>query len=275
MPNIDVVSRLRQPQYTGENRCIPCTVVNSVITIGLGFLIAGAAVVAGVEVLVGALLGIAILGIGAASIYLRGYLIPGTPRLTQRYFPAWLLRHFDKGPSHSTDQSDEFDAEAILTDSNVVTECDREDDLCLTESFSRAWREAMDRRRETDASIEELASLIGTEVDQLEVETFDEAFVATQEGRRIGQWESEAAFVADMAAAATLPERIATWDDIPLHERSHLLRGLRAFLESCPMCGGSIVMNETEVTSCCRSIDVLAMNCTECDSRLLETEHPG
>ena len=80
------LDRVRQPEYTGENRCVPCTVANlaiaAVLTAGLAFAsVPGAAV-------------FAVFAVG--SIWLRGYLVPKTPELTKRYFPDWLLAKFDK-----------------------------------------------------------------------------------------------------------------------------------------------------------------------------------
>lgn len=36
--------------------------------------------------------------VALAGIWLRGYLVSGTPELTWRYFPGWLRVRFDKGP---------------------------------------------------------------------------------------------------------------------------------------------------------------------------------
>lgn len=81
--------QIRQPEYTGENRCIPCTTVNVVI----------AAVLATGIAVFNPLLAIAAFVASLAAIYLRGYLVPGTPALTKQYFPDWLLAKFDKGPA--------------------------------------------------------------------------------------------------------------------------------------------------------------------------------
>jgi hypothetical protein len=85
----DVLTEARQPEYTGENRCVPCTATNvaiaAVLAIGLAFiLVTPIGVVAFLASLV--------------VIYLRGYLVPGTPELTKRYFPPWLLALFGKEP---------------------------------------------------------------------------------------------------------------------------------------------------------------------------------
>ncbi|WP_049924195.1 hypothetical protein [Halopiger djelfimassiliensis] len=86
--NIDIVDELQQPEYTGENRCVPCTVLNLVIAAVLGSVIARKSKLGGVLAV----------GLSVALIYLRGYLVPGTPTLTKRYLPPEVLRWFGKEP---------------------------------------------------------------------------------------------------------------------------------------------------------------------------------
>mgnify|MGYP006914280394 CR=1 FL=1 len=85
------IGRLRNPAYTGENRCLPCTGVNLAVT-------AVAALAAGM-VWVPLGVGVAAVGVGVATVALRGYLVPGTPELTNRYLPDRVLRWFDKAPT--------------------------------------------------------------------------------------------------------------------------------------------------------------------------------
>ena len=67
---------LRRPAHTGENRCWPCTTVN----------VAAVAVVAAAVAVVGspAIGGAVALG-GLALVWLRGYVVPGTPRFAPRH----------------------------------------------------------------------------------------------------------------------------------------------------------------------------------------------
>lgn len=275
MPETRLLPRFRRPEYTGENRCMPCTIVNALITAVLAVSVVAGSRVADVDILTSILLGGVIVSVGGASIYLRGYLVPGTPWLTRRYFPDSVLQYFDKVPADGGAELDTLDREELLLDAGVVTECETVDDLCLTDDFRQAWHAEMDERQDTSASIGDLATMVGADSDALEVETHDDALFATYDGRHIGQWESDAAFIADMSAAAILSDRIPYWDDIDSIQRSRLLGGLRAFLEACPVCGGTIEIGESEVTSCCRTIDVVAVECTSCGRRLLEAEHPG
>ncbi len=95
------IDRLRRPEYTGENRCLPCTVVNAALAALAATGVGSGLVVAGVSAAYAAGVAAGVLGVSAVSIYLRGYLVPGTPALTKRYFPPWLLSLFGKDPEPS------------------------------------------------------------------------------------------------------------------------------------------------------------------------------
>lgn len=79
---------LRQPEYTGENRCEPCTVLNLLIAAVLGWLVSRRSRLGGVLAV----------AVSTVLIYFRGYLVPGTPALTKRYLPPTVLRWFGKDP---------------------------------------------------------------------------------------------------------------------------------------------------------------------------------
>ncbi|MEZ3164744.1 hypothetical protein ABNG03_12005 [Halorubrum sp. RMP-47] len=85
--------RIREPAYTGENRCLPCTVVNGVFAVAL----TAAAMV------FGPVIAAVVLVASMGSIYYRGYLVPGTPELTKRYLPDRVLRLFGKAPKGPRD----------------------------------------------------------------------------------------------------------------------------------------------------------------------------
>lgn len=282
---MSIVERVRQPEYTGENRCIPCTFANGVIAVVLAAVAgagwwalvapgAGAAGAAGVVLIASAL-----------GIWLRGYLVPGTPELTKRYFPDWLLAEFDKGPQAGAggmaagatageDATEELQGqvnpERVLLETGVVEPCADEDDLCLVAEFRAAWRERMGAIREEGAERAELANQLDLDPEDVQFEEHGGAFVAFYEGRRAGQWESRAALIADLAAARVLPEWIDEWEHLAIGARSQLLGGLRIFIDECPDCGGPVVAGREVVESCCRSHEVVAANCQECGSRLLE-----
>lgn len=272
----NVVSRFRQPEYTGEKRCVPCTVVNSVIGVVAAAAVGGV-VGANVGAAVGAGAGGVVLVVSAASIALRGYLVPGTPTLTKKYFPDWLLRRFDKVPQTRAEVSadEDLDVETVLMRAEAVEPCENVDDLCLTDEFRTAWSDRLDSVRSEETSRAELAEILGVEADTLSFEEFGEAFAAYTGETQVGQWESRGAFLADVAAATELEARLDGWQTLGLQQQSQLLYALRLFLEECPECTGTVALEEDSVESCCRSIDIVAASCQECGARIFETNHPG
>lgn len=287
---------LRQPEHTGDNRCIPCTSVNITIALCLGVVTAYIWIPAGIALFIASLI----------IIYLRGYLIPGTPTLTKRYLPEPILKLFEQTsskpnhsgleqPSRPTPAKEQTtDPETILLEANAIEPCQNKDDLCLTDEFQATWDEHLDTtsfdslltesENEGDAkSKEQIHNSEQTPFDQL-VETDEEIHVESQkpdddifaytDTAQVGYWRSHSAFLADITAAAALSEQYDGWSDLMVEERFQAINGLRAFLEECPECGGEIEMGEDVVESCCRAHDVLVLSCIDCETRLLEIDNP-
>jgi len=287
-----VLGRFRQPEYTGENRCIPCTGVNVAIAAVLSVVVGIVAPPAGVAVFV----------LSVLAIYLRGYLVPGTPTFTKRYFPDWLLAKFDKAPagygvepgvdgdgleataeSESSEQGADDDSilsvgdrmtpEQALREANIVEPCADTDDLCLVEDARTEWHERM-AEIEDGSRRHQVARMLGADSETLAVTTGEptDHVVVRIEGRLAARWESEAALIADLAGSAMLASRLEVWDDLSVDKQSQFAGGLRAFLETCPTCGGAISIDAETVESCCRSYEVYAITCDDCGARLLEVD---
>ena len=261
----DGIQRLRLPEYTGENRCIPCTIVNLVIAL----LVSGAVAVvfppAGAVVFV----------VCAAAIYFRGYLVPGTPTLTKRFLPDSILKIFDKHEPPAPSVTDQEDVEQFLLDVDAVEECRDGADLCLTEGFEAAWHERIAAHREVKDADEGIATLfegLDIDLDRVTVREHGDAYDAYIDDVRVGQWESRAAFLADVAAEAELRDRHPAWERLGFDARTEILGALRLWLEQCPTCGGSVTLGEETVESCCRSIDVVAATCDDCGARVFEAQ---
>lgn len=266
------LERYREPEYTGENRCIPCTIVNTVIAVLMSIAVAlGGLLLSGP--IVGVVLGVGMLGVSLLAIYLRGYLVPHTPELTKRYFPPWLLERFGKPhvlASHKPVETDDsFDPEATLLQVGALEECSDSDDLCLTDRFSEAWHEELDRL-DAETGRDELLSLLDVDAGDIEYTEFGRAFVAQLDGRTVGKWESEAAFLADLAAARVFEAHYPDWDTLSVEARGQLLNGVRLFLDTCPNCGGPPSFDAETVESCCSTYDVASVTCEECTARLFE-----
>ncbi|KTG27193.1 hypothetical protein [Haloferax profundi] len=265
--------RIHQPEYTGENRCIPCTVVNVLIAATMSIVLG----------IVWAPLALASFVVFASVVYIRGYLVPGTPTLTKRYLPDRVLRWFDKEPTPGdevgtdsdamldVDGSPELDVEAVLQGARALEQCDDVDDLCLTDDFETAWTREIQR---TDDAVvrRRLAAMLGIDTDRISLEDRDRWFVAIVGGTHVGRWESHGALIADMAADAVLEDRIDDWDALTNDHRSALARGIRVYLDQCPDCGGPVQFTEETAESCCRSWQVLVTRCDDCGSRLFEVD---
>jgi len=255
----ETLSALRRPEYTGPNRCYPCTAVNLVIALAVSVALA---------VLVGPFAALAAFGVSAAAIYVRGYLVPGTPALTKRYLPDSVLRLFGKAPRRF---DGDLDAEATLVDLGVVVETG--DDVELDPAFADAWYGRMSSGDGDTPRTVDLAAMIGVSPDDVDVEYHDAgACTAYVEDEWVGQWESRVAFDADVTADAVLSDGYAGWRDIPLASRSELLAALRVCLDVCPGCGGTVSLGSETVSSCCRTVDVIAADCEGCGARLFEIE---
>lgn len=254
MGAMEPLSALRQPEYTGENRCAPCTVVNLLL----------AALLAGPVAVVSPPLGATAFAGGLLAIYLRGYLVPGTPELTKRYLPPAVLRLFGKEPVPRTLGDPE---EAVgwegLEAAGIV---ERGATVSLTADFRDRWRAAIDERRDAELGEREVARLLG---EREVAQRGDHAF--SVDGNQLVRWDSRAALLADVAGGAVLGERYEDWAGIDRDTRRELLGRLRLLLERCPDCDGPAARGSESVDPCCqKSYTVVWNECEECGALLAE-----
>ena len=300
-----MLESIKQPEYTGENRCPPCTAVNVVIALVIGAI----PVVAGVPGGTGSLVAAGgILAVSIGAIYFRGYLVPGTPTLTKRYMPEPILALFGKAPEPSAaggaiqadalgesgegnaggsggngdassggaadaDTVEDVDPERFLLEIGAVEPCEG-DDLCLTDAFRSAWNERIATDSETDVTAETITERLGAPDDDYEITEHYDSWVLKNSARNVAQWPSRAALVADSAAAATLSSWTDRWEALAPGARSELVAGLRLFLEDCPTGEGGVAFDEETVESCCRQQTVVTLSCAETGERLLEVPAP-
>lgn len=268
------VPRFRRPEYTGENRCLPCTGFNLVIVLGVSV---------GIGFWVHSVGGLLVGVLGLVLIYERGYVVPGTPILTRRFLPDSILAWFEHDDSGAavpsaenemaTDSTTQFDPEGFLRNAGVLTSCPNQDDLCLDEGFRRKWHTAMD---EPAGSIQTgVETLFPTSVSEpVDIEFRGETVVARISETTVAQWPSRAAAVADIAGGSVLAETDPNWEDRDFSDRTRLLGGLRLWLDRCSVCDGRLEFGKEVVESCCRSHTVFAVTCIDCGARLLEAPLP-
>lgn len=271
-----MIGSLQNEAYTGANRCNACTAVNLAITVVLsGAVVAAGSHLAGMTVAVGT--GATTFALGTVSIWLRGYLVPGTPELTKRYMPSWMLTWFGKNPSGLTGDAGQADAYGPGQDFDIGTQlgtvgavgpCQDEDDLCLQNSFEKSWRAALEDVTTEPVAADGLA-VMGFEPEEVTIERFGEAMVVRRFGSDLLKWPSETALRVDLASAAALADRSDEWETYSPAERAQLLQGLRVFLTECPG-GDETVLEGDSVTSCCDSYEVATVVCSESGDRVFE-----
>ncbi|ADB62613.1 hypothetical protein Htur_3751 [Haloterrigena turkmenica DSM 5511] len=307
---LEIVDDLRQPAYTGENRCEPCTILNLAIAAAVGSLIARKSRLGGALAV----------GVSIALIYLRGYLVPGTPTLTKRYLPPEVLRWFGKEPepelasglgadaagnasgaettdatddeqlSETADVSAESSAEAGTTDSvdpdddqpvadletyflehEVLEPCAEEDDLCLTDAFESAWLEAIEAGEESSLEVADVVDAFGFDADADAFELDARDDVHVLRSER--GMAGRWPSRAALLADVGASRALAEWtDDWEAHDPELKGQILNGLRMFLETCptGGEISMSEETVESCCTSHEVFAVTCDETGERLFE-----
>jgi hypothetical protein len=249
-----IVQRLRQPAYTGANRCLPCTVVNLVV-------VAGGAVLAGLLAPVAGAV-VAVLGVGA--VWLRGYVVPGTPTLTRRYLPEPVLALFGKSPAPG--EPPEGDPTEKLAALGVVAG----EEPALTRGFRAEWADRAADIAVDDAALRTTAGeVLSADPDAVALTHPEEGGVALEvDGSWVGGWPSRTALAADLATERTLAGD--AWAGLDRLERVDLAARIRGLADRCPACGTGTTVSEDTVTSCCGSAEVVAVSCPGCEARLAE-----
>ncbi|WP_227374142.1 hypothetical protein [Haladaptatus halobius] len=234
---------LRKPEYTGGNRCWPCTVSNAVL---LFFVCAGVARLLPARrarrLGVASALGL----VGSAAIALRGYLVPGTPRFAPRLVDALVgdpAKPMEAGSlaEEADDDAGERALDALLAGEIVHAVGDS---LHLDERFRTDWRAEMRRVRERDL-VSAVRDAAPAPVDVELVEGGDWVVVSAG-GPESERWLSRPIAIAEVAAVRALAE-----SDIDPAVRVQSASALRAFLRECPDCG--VELEETTADRCCGS----------------------
>lgn len=260
-PIADAASRLRRPEHTGENRCVPCTVLNVLIATGITAVLA-----VGVSVELATLAFV----LALLAIYLRGYLVPGTPTITRRYFPAPLLRLFDK-EAHATDAAitGDGDANEALAAAGIVS-TGPDGTYRLAPTFREEWRERIRRVRRRGPSPEDVATLFAADTLDRHGET---SFVLDRS--KSLRWDSEGALVADVAAGGLLRSAFDDWDSTDATARQDVLRRLRLLLDRCPRCDARVETARHHADPCCqRPYTAVESFCRSCDELLTTMDVP-
>jgi len=151
-----------------------------------------------------------------------------------------------------------------LAEASVVTD-DGGGALTLTNEFQAVWRRRMEHLRERDP-IEPLALLLDADPETLTLSN-EGSVTVTRSDQTVGEWPSEAALIADVAAFVALSEQLPGWEKLDGVIRDELIARLRVFLESCPSCGGDLEDESSEVLA--DEVAVPELSCVRCGAALL------
>ncbi|KAB1188036.1 MULTISPECIES: hypothetical protein [Haloferax] len=259
---MSVIDSLRRPEHTGENRCLPCTAVNAAFVAIVGFALGVLWLPAGFVVL----------AIGALLVYLRGYVVPGTPSFAPRLVAAvglsGVFEHDDGEPRQSDTLDANVEPEVMLStllDAGVLVE--EPDGLFLADDAREEWESTMATLRK--ASDDELAEAVATALP-FDAEVAPEFDGISIDGPSMSVWISRPQAIADVATLYTVVERSVD----PMVALS-ATEPLRMFTEVCPSCGG--VVEETTVRNCCGgtagiydSPEHEVLGCAECGAVVYE-----
>lgn len=229
----------RRPEHTGENRCWPCTVVNVALVAVAAAAVSIASVPAAAAVAVA----------GLALVWLRGYVVPGTPRFAPRLAASIpggdALFHGtggDRTPdaeSGSLDPAD-VDGERLLDRllAEGVLEIDG-DTVAPTAEFHERWRAEMNRlrTRETE-SLAETARDVSPATASRAIRNDGDEWIALSSGEANTvdeTWLRRPVAIAEIAGYRAA-EPFLSDDSI----RLAAARTNRMFLDACPDCGGDL-----------------------------------
>lgn len=247
---ISLISSLRHPSYTGRAR-EPGFVVANVLVVSL------AAV--GIERLV-PLSGSVLIAIGVALLVVRGYAVPGTPAFV-RAVATW----FDT--VQTTDAAPQNERELLRA--GVLRRSGGE--FQPTESFLAAWRARVHSAGPREDDARSLADALDVDPEHVVLEWRDGILFAEAAGAPLGAWLSRAALVADTASIYELRHRYLRWDAVSPKARGAMLSTLRLYLDVCPGCEGTTVLDRATSRVPGRGGRTVAVTCADCDARLFES----
>lgn len=257
------VSQFKDPRYTGENRCIACTITN--VSISLVITVA--------LTVIQPIFAAMFLVVSLLAIYFRGYLIPGTPSLTKRYFPPWLLSIFGKeteSPSHP--QNANVQPEEAFQQAGILSEHPSQN-LKLDTTVADRYQSSIPSLDSVQEEV--IRDILGEGDYDITVHASGRSAILAFQGHILSQWPSVASLQADVASAEVIAEELPGWSQRSPRERAILVRGFRSLVEACPDCGETVKIREDEQESCCSTYEVVTVSCEECGADLLEFEDRG
>jgi hypothetical protein len=263
-----LLDRIRRPEYTGTNRCWACTITNGAL-VGVAVVVLAAARRRSLAAAVGV--------VGLASIGLRGYVVPYTPRFAPKLTSTLSQTPDEDEPGSLSSIDIDADSEsepevagedvlAALLEAGVVVA--DEEELRLDPGFRADWRDEMQTLRDLDlAALTRLADQrTASDVETRVGSSFGRSYlVLDREGGGLATVRREIA-IAELAAARVL-ESVVENPEI----RRAAGQPLRSLLEICPLCGDSLEITQA---ACCGEVTPIGsvprekLYCPDCNVRL-------
>lgn len=258
---IGVLDNFKRPEYTGLNRCYPCTALNVVLLVGLGIL---ASFVSGVGAVI-------LVTVGAITIWLRGYFLPYTPRIgpwitdvVAGITGREMLAKPRDGSLASSEVSGEMVVEELLR-TNVLNVGDDED-LALSGAFRNEWRAKMSEVRTLD--VDEFEQWAGTVIQNSNITGVEAKEQLWSDPYVVVSFASGDESILQYPVAVAEFSSLTALEDIGLEPtvRLHASGPLRGFLTECPLCDTSLEVSR--YSGCCgnprRKEEKLGLVCKEC-----------
>ncbi|AUV82145.1 hypothetical protein C2R22_11210 [Salinigranum rubrum] len=247
---VALVSSLRHPSYTGRAR-EPGFVVANVLVVSL--------LAVGVERLV-PLAGTLLIGVSVVLLVLRGYAVPGTPALV-RAVTEWSASAGTPDPVPQDEQ--ELLRAGVLARANGGFQ--------PTASFLAAWRARVRSAGPREDDARALSEALGVDPERVTLRWRAGVLFAEVSGTPLGAWLSRAALVADTASIHELRRRYPQWDLSSPQRRGAMLSTLRLYLDVCPACDGTTVLDRAASRVPGALGRTVAVTCADCDARLFES----
>jgi hypothetical protein len=246
--------RFRDPKYTGPNRCWPCTAIN----VGVVALV-GAALTS----LAGVAVALPVVVAALSIVFLRGYLIPGTPRIG-RSLPEPVRSWFD-----SHDPVTERSATEALVAAGVL-EYDLSLDPAMDTTIQAQARAYLEDREALEAAVLEQFDAATVSVNSA-LGGGERWFVLDENQQTVRQWTARSVAALDVAGGAVLEQRLPDWDCWAERDRTAMLALLRYGASACPDCGATFEESDGADVTCCggRSL-VGARRCADCGYPLVD-----
>ncbi|MFB6221088.1 MAG: hypothetical protein ABEH90_06580 [Halolamina sp.] len=207
---------------------------------------------------------VAAAGAGFAIVWSRGYLVPGTPRLTRR-LPASAHDRIGKGDVAVSSPADALIHAGVLTD-----------DLALSES---AATEITAQAREFHDDADGLKRAVGTmfaDVTEISVrrglDGSENWFALDADETTVHQWDARPVVALDAAGASYLADTLPGWEAGSVSQRRDLLALVRYGAPSCPACDEPFVTPDGPSVACCGGRSLVGeRRCESCGYSLVDS----